>query len=261
MGSSDPLRAVRVERIVPLDPTMVRVTFAAVDGSIPDEVRIPAGHCRLFFPDARDPTRRWPRVFTYRRWHANGSFDVDFALHSGTGPAALWIACATLGDSLGWKHGGGPKLRLEAAPSGPLFAFGDATALPVISALLERAHPLLTGHVILDLPGAAYPATLAAPPRVSVRHLGDAIPSEAAAIMRALDNAAPAMVFVACEAGRMRHLRRIALDELRLPRERVFTSGYWKAGLSTEEVELAKQRPDWFGDASSTASGEPVRQA
>jgi NADPH-dependent ferric siderophore reductase len=252
MGSSDPIRPVRVERIVQLDPTMVRVTFAVVGCPAPAEVRIPAGHCRLIFADAKDPARRWPRVFTYRKWHPDGHFDVDFALHSGTGPAALWIARAAVGDVIGWKHGGGPKLTLEDAPAGPLLAFGDATALPVISALLEHAHPRLKGLLFLDLPPAARPEPIDAPPGIMVRLLHPRTTSDALEDVRGLGLVHPATVFVACEAGRMRALRRLALDDLRVAREHVFTSGYWKAGLTTEEVDAAKRQPEWFGDVNGS---------
>ncbi len=204
MGSSDPVRAARVERIVPLDPTMTRVTFAVVEGDVADQVRAHAGHCRLFFPDAAAPARLWPRVFTYRRWHADGSFDVDFALHGGTGPAALWIARAAAGDVIGWKHGGAPKATLRLATDGPLLAFGDATALPVISALLERAHPRLTGQVFLDLPRAARPGPISAPPGVSVHILPCETPFGTVETLRALSAGRPATVFAACEAERMR---------------------------------------------------------
>lgn len=248
MGSSDPVRAARVERIVPLDPTMTRVTFAVVEGDVADQVRTHAGHCRLFFPDAAAPARLWPRVFTYRRWHADGSFDVDFALHGGTGPAALWIARAAAGDVIGWKHGGAPKATLRLATDGPLLAFGDATALPVISALLERAHPRLKGQVFLDLPRAARPGPISAPPGVSVHILPSETPFGTVETLRASSAGRPATVFAACEAERMRALRRFVLDELRVARDRVFTSGYWKAGLTTEEVDVEKRRPDWFGD-------------
>jgi NADPH-dependent ferric siderophore reductase len=248
MGSSDPVRAVRVERIAPLDPTMNRVTFAVAQGGLPETVRIPAGHCRLFFPDPRAPLRFWPRVFTYRRWHRDGRFDVDFALHGGKGPAAIWIARAVPGDLLGWKHGGAPKLTLEAPPAGPIVAYGDGAALPVISALLERAHPALTGHVVLDLPRAARPPPVHAPSGVSVWRLRQATLSETLETVRTHGANCPATVFVACEAGRMRALRRLALEEWRVPQERVFTSGYWKAGRSSEQVDAAKRQPDWFGD-------------
>jgi hypothetical protein len=46
----------------------------------------------------------------------------------------------------------------------------------------------------------------------------------------------------------MRQLRRLVLDELGLDRSQVFTSGYWKAGLTTEDVDVAKRDASWFGD-------------
>lgn len=248
MGSIDPVRMVRVERVVQLDPTMMRVTFAALDGGTSHEIRCHAGHCGLFFPGSGDTSQTWPRVFTYRRWHTDGRFDVDFVTYAGSGPAARWSAAARVGDCIGWRHGGGPKTSLAPSPSGPWLVFGDATALPVISALLERAHRQLRGAVFLYLPQAAMPEPLDLPPAMSLHVLrqtdgGDPVK----AVRRATGNDLAA-AFVACEAGLMRALRRLVMDEFHLARDRVFTSGYWKVGISTEEVDAAKRRPDWFAD-------------
>jgi NADPH-dependent ferric siderophore reductase len=260
MGSSDPVRGVVVERVAPLGTAMARVTLRVVDGPVPEAVRTHAGHCRLLFPDdatdggAGGSARS--RVFTYRRWHADGRFDIDFALHGGTGPAARWIARATVGDRLGWKHGGPPKLTLDAPLPGPAVLIGDATALPVISALLERAHPRLHGHAILALPDIAGVLPLTAPTGVMVAH----VPSGDAAldVLQGLALTCETTVFAALEADAMRGVRRFALDRLGVPRGRVFTSGYWKAGLATEDLAVAKRRADWFGDPEDRSSRMPA---
>ncbi|MCU0906291.1 MAG: siderophore-interacting protein [Rhodobacteraceae bacterium] len=238
-----------VERVAPLGAAMARVTLRAIGGPVPLAVRTHAGHCRLLFPDHAADGGARPRVFTYRRWHADGGFDIDFALHGGTGPAARWIARAKVGDRLGWKHGGAPKLSLTAELPGPVVLIGDATAQPVISALLERAPAGLRGHVLLLSTHLEGLLPLAAPAGVAVRTVASAAACEAA--LRRLTLSPATTLFAALEAGAMRALRRIALEELRLPHAQVFTSGYWKAGLSAEEVDDAKRRPDWFGDAPS----------
>ena len=102
--------------------------------------------------------------------------------------------------------------------------------------------------MVLDLARAACPPPIHAPSGVSVWRLRQATLSETLEAVQTHGANRPATVFVACEAGRMRALRRLALDEWRVPQERVFTSGYWKAGLSSEQVDAAKRLPDWFGD-------------
>jgi NADPH-dependent ferric siderophore reductase len=260
MGSSDPVRGVEVSRVAPLGTAMARVTLQATDGPVPEAARTHAGHCRLLFPDDAAHGDAFggarPRVFTYRRWHADTGFDIDFALHGGTGPAARWIARATVGDRLGWMHGGPPKLTLDAPLPGPVVLIGDATALPVISALLERAHPGLHGHAILALPDIAGLLPLTAPTGVTIAH----VPSDHAAldVLQGLAVTSDTTVFAALEADAMRGVRRFALDRLRVPRARAFTSGYWKAGLATEDLAAAKRRADWFGDPEDRASRMPA---
>lgn len=248
MGSSDRIRIVRVERIATLGPAMTRVTIRVVDGGMQEDVRVHAGHCRLLFPDAEDPTRTWARVFTYRRWHADGSFDIDFVRHQGAGPAARWIACAETGDVIGWKHGGPPKITLEDPPRHKMLIYGDASALPVISALLERAHPDLAGDVFLDLPPGIDPWVPEAPRALNMRVIRTSRDRDPEDILRGYGQGRWSRAFIACEAGTMRSLRRYALDDLGLLHTHITASGYWKIGLTSEQVEREKRTSDWFGD-------------
>lgn len=246
MASSDPIREVRVERVTPLGPTMRRVTFAPEGDPQPTQKRPHGGHCRLFFPDPQDATVSRSRTFTYRRWHVDGRFDVDFVVHDGGGPAARWLRRAVRGDAIGWRHGGPPKVTLEKPSARDSFLVADATALPLVSALLETADATRQIHVLLlpdtcgPLPGIDAARAVAVRPCRCVEDIEARLRSACRA---------DCLFLAACEAASMRRLRRLALDEIGLDPRHVFTSGYWKAGLSTEEVDVAKRGRDWFGDS------------
>jgi NADPH-dependent ferric siderophore reductase len=251
MASSDQIRVVRVERVTPLGPTMRRVTYAPKGGPQPPEKRPHGGHCRLFFPDPQDATISRSRTFTYRRWHADGRFDVDFVVHDGNGPAARWLRRAAPGDEIGWRHGGPPKVTLQEPGAHQSFLVVDATALPLVSALLETANPTRSVEVLLlpDAQGAVPPIETRP---ISVRRCRKVDDIEA----RLRSVCCPESLFLAaCEAGAMRRLRRLVLDELGLDPSHVFTSGYWKMGLSTEDVDVAKREASWFGDTMPLSFG------
>jgi NADPH-dependent ferric siderophore reductase len=255
MRSSDTAVTVRVERVLPLDPVTTRVTFRPTGGRGQMVAPLAGGYCRLGFPDSVAGTRT--RVFTYRRVHPDGSFDVDFARHAGDGPAARWIARAGQGDEIGWHHGGPPKLSLNKPGSGPFLLWGDATALPLIAALLETAHADCTATVVLDLPQAAAPDLRSDLSGVQVMARRNADSRTDEEILRSLTRDT-GLFFVAGEAGKMRWLRRCALDRLGLPKERVLTSGYWMAGRTAEDVDELKQRRDWFGDRENSPLSDPL---
>lgn len=247
MASSDPVRAVRLERVAPLGPTMRRVTFAPEGDPHPTEVRPHGGHCRLFFPDPQDATVPRARAFTYRRWHADGRFDVDFVVHDGDGPAARWLRGAAPGDAIGWRHGGPPKITLQEPGAYKSFLVADATALPLVSALLETADATRLVEVLL-LPDADGPLPRLDPLRDVSVHSGRSVEDIEARLRLSLRG--HSLFLAACEAGAMRRLRRLVLDGIGLDRSQVVTSGYWKAGLTTEEVDIAKREASWFGDGA-----------
>lgn len=248
MTSSDGFHAIRVERVRPLDPTMRRVTFASLNEDALPHERPHGGHCRLRFPSQHGPALSRPRAFTYRRWHEDGSFDVDFVVHAGEGPAARWLRQAGPGDKIEWRHGGAPKICLDRPGDGPTILVSDPSGLPIMAALAERAHPARQVELVLLAPPETRPDIAhRAGCSVAVHHQLSAEAIEAHLRRRAPGS--NALVFAACEASQMRRFRRLLLDDLGLPRSRVVTSGYWKTGLTTEQVDRAKRRADWFGDA------------
>ena len=198
MASSDPFREVQVERVQPLGPTMQRVTFAPRDRAALPAERPHGGHCRLRFPgrDASAPPQ--PRAYTYRRWHADGRFDVDFVVHAGDGPAARWLRQVRPGACIGWRHGGPPKICLAAPAPEPTILIADLSGLPVMAALIEQAHP--TRRVSLILTVCPDAATDPAPQgRARIYHLPS--PEDRRAALAA-----------ACNSPRHARLRRLRSD-------------------------------------------------
>jgi NADPH-dependent ferric siderophore reductase len=248
MASNKEVHGVSAERIRPLGTTMLRVTFAPVGVSQPLHRRTHGGYCHLFFADPTNVGVRRSRAFTYRRWHADGRFDVDFVLHDGSGPAAKWLRHVRLGDVLQWRHGGPPKITLSDPCDDAAVLIADATALPLVSALIEKAHPDRVIRALMLLGGDRTPLPLAGQGRaVKVARFKDV--SHIEVDLQATNFGPASLFFAACEAGKMKQLRRFALDHLRLSRDQLVTSGYWKAGLSAEEVDAAKLRKDWFADS------------
>jgi len=145
-------RLLRVARVVPISPVLVRVTLT---GDLGDFVSASFDdHVKVFFPSPGDEKPAMPtlgpdgpvypqgtgrpvmRDFTPRRFDVEaGELDLEFALHE-AGPATAWAAQARPGQYLGV---GGPRGSM-VIPSGFDWhlLIGDETALPAIQRRLTE---------------------------------------------------------------------------------------------------------------------------
>ncbi|WP_218108133.1 siderophore-interacting protein [Micromonospora matsumotoense] len=177
-----------------LSPSFLRVTFTGPDLDrfadngydqriklvlpLPGRpgVHLPGGvdwytHWRALPEDERCPLR----TYTVRAVRPHLSeVDIDLVLHGDSGPAGRWALRARPGDEAGLLgpdagyHGdhGGIEFRPPAA--GRLLLAGDETAVPAISAILERLPLDARGQVLLEVPDRADVLPVVAPPGVTV---------------------------------------------------------------------------------------------
>ena len=245
------MRTVEVAAVQQLTPHMVRVSLTGADleGFAP---RGPGGHVRLFFPQAgeelpsipeRDENGRWPeatprplsRVYTPRRFdEAARRMDVDIVLHEGAGgPGATWAREAKAGNKLMITGPSGRPYLADPEAEWNLIA-GDHAGLPAVASIIETLPAGKRADVYIEVPEAADEVELLSPATLNVTyvHGGHHAPGEAlvAALKTAELPPGAGRVFVACEAGAVREIKRNLLLERGLPREHVYTHGYWQRG-------------------------------
>lgn len=191
----------RVERLERLSPSFLRVTLTGADlGDFADtgwDQRI-----KLIFPQpdsglAHVPTgddwyavwrtlpdhQRNPiRTYTARAVRqAAREVDVDVVLHgdgSDDGPGSRWARAARPGDEVAIM---GPNAAFPGDPGGLEFKFpahadavllaGDETAVPAVTAILERLPADTRGEALLEVPETADVLSAQAPPGVKVSWL------------------------------------------------------------------------------------------
>jgi NADPH-dependent ferric siderophore reductase len=148
-------------------PGLRRITFEGERlRAFPPEC--PAAHIKLFFPKTPegipdlprrdvDGRKLWPRERPITRTYSVRSFDpvtqqlsVDFVLHAAPGHASDWARGARPGLCIGIA---GPAVLdvFMQTPNWNLFV-GDLSALPMISALVERLPDTASAEVLLELP-------------------------------------------------------------------------------------------------------------
>lgn len=245
-------RLVEVVRVERLTPRMTRVVLAGeeLEGFA---TRGPAQHLKVNFPPTGESKLVVPewgpegpilhegqqrplnRTYTPRRWDEKaGELTVDFLLH-GEGPGASWAQHAKPGQVVAVSHQPGGAYKVHAKADWYLIG-GDEAALPAVGTLLEALPESCSAHVFVEVADAAEELKLESPARFHLTwlHHGGA----AGRVGRRLEQAVrefpfphgSGQVWIGCEAGIMREIRRHLLNERGIDRDHAHTQGYWKYG-------------------------------
>ncbi len=248
-----PFRRVRVRRVEPLTPHLLRVTMAGPElAGLP--VGLPTGNVRVLLPpDGADEVLlpRWNgnefllpdgsrptiRSYTPRRYDPEGpELDVDVVLHE-QGRVAAWAKAARPGDPVA-VSGTGRGYPIDPEARSFLLA-GDESAIPAISVLLEVLPPDAAVRVAVEVSAPDARLDLPAHPGAAVSWedlppdatRGDALFSAVAAAELAPDT----RLWVAGEAAAVQRIRRLLFQERGMPRSSAYVRGYWKSGRAGDD--------------------------
>ncbi|GAA1413988.1 siderophore-interacting protein [Streptomyces thermospinosisporus] len=207
-----------------------------------------------------DGVRAVMRSYTLRglRTDAAGlttEVDIDFVLHGveggggvAAGPASRWAARAAAGDRvllLGPAVADNRAIRFRP-PEGTdlILLWADETALPATAAVLEALPSGTPVRAWLEVPhtGDVHDLTTAAEAEITwfVRDGLGAAPDVPMALdsirQEQLPPAARPYVWIAGESSGVKALRRHFVDERGTDRRRVTFVGYWRRGLTEEQL-------------------------
>ena len=204
-----------------------------------------------------DDVRAVMRSYTVRaqRRQPDGAteVDIDFALHgtepsatAPAGPASRWAARAAAGDRvlvLGPAVADNSAVRFRPPEDTDLVVlWADETALPAAGAILESLAPGTRAHVWISVRHAEDRQDLltAADTRITwlVRDEGAPPPVEAIRAAELPPAQAP-YAWIAGESGCVKALRRHLVHERGVDRRRVTFVGYWRCGMSEEQLRAA----------------------
>ncbi|MFJ4032403.1 siderophore-interacting protein [Streptomyces griseoluteus] len=201
-----------------------------------------------------DDVRAVMRSYTLRALRRDpDEIDIDFALH-GTepgapvpaGPASRWAAGAAPGDRvllLGPAIADNRAIRFRAPKDTDLVViWGDETAVPAATAVLESLPASTRVLAWLEVPhaGDIQDVRTEADARITWLVRQEGAPSAVQALRAArLPLHTSPYVWLAGEAGQVRELRRHFVGERGTDRRRVTFVGYWRRGLTEEQLRAS----------------------
>jgi NADPH-dependent ferric siderophore reductase len=191
------------------------------------------------------------RVYTIRRFDPSDStLEIDFVRHDHQSPAMRWLDTVRPGNivqALGPKGHFLPDLNLPH----PVAIFADETAVAAVDSILRHWRTGIAGQVFIETPDAAVIDELPKVDGLTFHHLmrdaptGTEDPSRLPAAARSLADGSRYTVWAAGERAAMHALRGYFQADCGLPRDRVRVFGYWRAGLSSCELDrLRRQEAD-----------------
>ncbi|KIE28189.1 sialic acid transporter [Streptomyces sp. MUSC 125] len=214
-----------------------------------------------------DGVRAVMRSYTLRALRRNpDEIDIDFVLHgidpdhspalhaarpgrpaSPAGPASRWASRTTAGDHvllLGPTVADNRAIRFRPPGDTDLVVlWGDETAVPAASAVLEALPAGTPAHVWLEVPhaGDIQDITTEADAEITwlVRHDGAPVTVDAVRDAR-LPPAERPYVWIAGESGRIKALRRHFVSERGVDRRCVTFVGYWRRGMTEEQLRVTE---------------------
>ncbi|MCJ0904823.1 siderophore-interacting protein [Rhodococcus sp. ARC_M6] len=245
-----PTTTLTVLRTQKLTPHMVRVFLGGPGFDSFTPSAFSDSYVKIEFATADDLVLR---TYTIRSYDSKArEIAIDFVVHGDVGIAGPWAASVSDGAEITMRGPGGAFSPAVSA-DWHLYA-GDESAIPAISAAVERLSPDAIGYVVLEVGGVEDKIAIDTPKGVVVSWVyrgasSDLVGEESAgdnapliAAVRALEwlPGSP-QVFIHGEAQAVMHnLRSYIRKDRGVPAGSASISGYWRRGRTEEGFRVWK---------------------
>ena len=244
-----------VTHVDQLTPHMIRVTLMSelISGFSPDAA---GGHFKLVVPDRDEAPENFERLieggafksdmrtYTIRHVRPNQSeLDVDIVTHGDLGRVGPWAQRTKPGDPLVISRCGSPKVITQGMTR--ILAAADMTAFPALAAGLETLREGVEVDAFVEILSEDDRQPVNLPNGVSINWIVKSDPyAPSTDLIRAMRQAShpddTTSVFIAGEFTTIGALRTYFRDEIDVPKERLYVSSYWKAGLDEPAHKIVK---------------------
>lgn len=179
------------------------------------------------------------RTYTHRKYNPKTQeITIDFVNHGENGPASAWARKATLGDQLG------VAMKIRETVHYPnvdwYLLVGDATAIPVISCILESLPASARGYCLIEIPSEHDFHPELKHDGFEFQWLINPEPEKGSSLPHlTMDVQLPInlskFAYVACEYSSVKELRSYFKDNLGWSNKDFYAFSYWKAGVAEDK--------------------------
>lgn len=215
----------------------------------------PKGAEQIHFPEFDYQTMQWkpqaenvrPSVRTYTHRGIDLTTNeiwIDFVAHGDEGPASAWAISAKEGDALGVLMKSG-KTELYVKTDNYLLV-GDATAIPVLGAILEDLPATAKGTCLIEVGSKDDQQELKTNANIDFMWLHNAHPqngSKLAKITKLINLPREnRFAYVAAEFSSVKEIRNYLRKEKGWEREELYAYSYWKSGVAEDQSAADRRK-------------------
>ncbi|GAE63206.1 putative siderophore-interacting protein [Chryseobacterium indologenes NBRC 14944] len=169
---------------------------------------------------------------------------IDFVDHGDAGPASKWVREAVAGSKLGIMMRMSEK---ELYPEAEWYLLvGDATAIPVLSAILETLPESAKGVCIIEVHGKEDEQHLETKADIEFTWVHNPEPQNTSDIAEVVRNITipetTKFGYVACEFSSVKEIRNYLRKERNWTAKELYAYSYWKAGVAENESQADRHK-------------------
>lgn len=254
-----------VTRKAYITPSYIRIYLTGEDVHLIAETTVgannkilipPPGVENIHFPKWDEVNQAWVepsesfrpivRTYTHRGIDlVSNEIWIDFIAHGDEGPASAWAIGAKKGDKLGIMM---KRVKKELFPQADsYFLVGDATALPVLSVILEQLPAHAEGVAIIEVNSKEDEQVLATKANVQIIWVHNQEPqngSQLAQSAKMLELPTTSrFAYIAAEFASVKELRNYFRKERKWSSDELYAYSYWKAGVA-EDRSVSDRRKE-----------------
>lgn len=215
----------------------------------------PEGVGKVHFPELDSETMRWkpqpPEIAPIVRTYTHRGIDlekkeiwIDFVAHGLEGPASKWAIEAKEGDVLGVMMKQGKKELYTQAEH--YLLVGDATAIPVLGAILEDLPPTAKGICIIEVFGEEDEQALPTQADIKFIWLHNPTPKEGSKLADVFkEQPLPQenrFAYIATELDAVKAIRHYLRKEQNWGRDELYAYSFWKSGKAENESASTRRK-------------------
>jgi len=230
--------------------------FANTTVGVNNKILIPPqGVNKIYFPKfdlennklipAPENVRPFVRTYTHRGIDlSTGEIWIDFVVHGYEGPASAWAINAQKGSVLGVMMKGGKKNLYNKATN--YLLVGDATAIPVLSAILEDLRSHEKGLCIIEVHDKENEQQLKTKADIQFIWLHNKTPQQKSDLAKVVKQQTlpqtDRSAYVAAEFSSVKEIRNYLRKDLHWKREELYAFSYWKFGVAEDKSQADRHQ-------------------